>query len=66
MVSQLQLFSYADGRADGPAGALYRDLLEQAAAAGVRHLRLEDASHAMVIEQPELLATVIGDFLTAR
>jgi pimeloyl-ACP methyl ester carboxylesterase len=40
-----------------------RHLLEQAAAAGVRHLRLEDASHAMVIEQPELLARVIGDFL---
>ena len=26
-------------------------------------LALEDASHAMVIEQPETLATVIGDFL---
>lgn len=33
MVSQLQLFSYADGRRDGPAGPLYRDLLEQASAA---------------------------------
>ena len=33
MVSQVQLFSYADGRSDGPAGPLYRDLLEQASAA---------------------------------
>jgi alkanesulfonate monooxygenase SsuD/methylene tetrahydromethanopterin reductase-like flavin-dependent oxidoreductase (luciferase family) len=33
VVSQLQLFSYADGRGEGPAGPLYRDLLEQAAAA---------------------------------
>ncbi len=40
-----------------------RYLVEQAAAAGVRYLQLEDASHAMVIEQPELLASVIGDFL---
>jgi pimeloyl-ACP methyl ester carboxylesterase len=40
-----------------------RHLVEQAAAAGVRYLLLEDASHAMVIEQPELLASLIGDFL---
>ncbi len=40
-----------------------RHLVAQAAAAGVRYLQLEDASHAMVIEQPELLASVIGDFL---
>jgi pimeloyl-ACP methyl ester carboxylesterase len=41
---------------------------EQAAAAAqanpnMRYLLLEDASHAMVIEQPEHLARVIGDFL---
>ncbi|MEU4420340.1 alpha/beta hydrolase [Actinoplanes sp. NPDC024001] len=29
----------------------------------LRYLALEDASHAMVIEQPTLLASVIGDFL---
>jgi hypothetical protein len=29
----------------------------------VRYLPLEDASQAMVIEQPEVLAKVIGDFL---
>jgi pimeloyl-ACP methyl ester carboxylesterase len=28
-----------------------------------RYLLLEDASHAMVIEQPEALAAIIGDFL---
>jgi pimeloyl-ACP methyl ester carboxylesterase len=32
----------------------------------LRYLLLEDASHAMVIEQPETLATLIGDFLTER
>jgi len=41
-----------------------RFLVDQVAASGVRYLQLEDASHAMVIEQPELLASVIGDFLT--
>ncbi|GGL14240.1 alpha/beta fold hydrolase [Mangrovihabitans endophyticus] len=41
-----------------------RFLTEQVAAAPhVRHLQLADASHAMVMEQPELLAQVIGDFL---
>ena len=30
----------------------------------MRYLQLEDTSHAMVIEQPELLASLIGDFLT--
>jgi pimeloyl-ACP methyl ester carboxylesterase len=45
-----------------------RFLVDQAAAAALtapsfRYLQLEDASHAMVIEQPELLASVIGDFL---
>jgi pimeloyl-ACP methyl ester carboxylesterase len=45
-----------------------RFLVDQAAAAAstapnFRYLLLEDASHAMVIEQPELLAKVIGDFL---
>jgi pimeloyl-ACP methyl ester carboxylesterase len=45
-----------------------RYLLDQAAAAAkvnprLRYLPLEDASGAMVLEQPELLATVIGDFL---
>jgi pimeloyl-ACP methyl ester carboxylesterase len=32
----------------------------------MRYLQLEDASHAMVIEQPELLASLIGDFLQTR
>ncbi|HEV8570978.1 MAG TPA: alpha/beta hydrolase [Actinoplanes sp.] len=48
--------------------AYRRFLVDQAAAAALiapnfRYLQLEDASHAMVIEQPELLAKVIGDFL---
>jgi pimeloyl-ACP methyl ester carboxylesterase len=56
-----------------PFAALYaahrQHLVEQAAAAAranprMRYLQLEDASHAMVIEQPELLATLIGDFLS--
>lgn len=41
-----------------------RFLLEQVAASPVRYLQLADASHAMVIEQPAVLAQVIGDFLT--
>ena len=46
-----------------------RYLLDQAAAGAqanprMRYLQLEDASHAMVVEQPELLASLIGDFLT--
>jgi pimeloyl-ACP methyl ester carboxylesterase len=40
-----------------------RYLLDQVAAAPVRYLQLEDASHAMVIEQPDLLARAISDFL---
>jgi pimeloyl-ACP methyl ester carboxylesterase len=40
-----------------------RYLAEQVAASGVRHLQLADASHAMVIEQPGLLASIIRDFL---
>jgi pimeloyl-ACP methyl ester carboxylesterase len=45
-----------------------RFLLDQAAAGAkanprMRYLQLEDASHAMVIEQPDLLAALIGDFL---
>jgi hypothetical protein len=40
-----------------------RYLTERVAATGVPHLVLADASHAMVIEQPELLSRVIGDFL---
>ncbi|BCJ54865.1 hydrolase [Actinoplanes sp. NBRC 14428] len=45
-----------------------RFLVEQAAAGAkanprMRYLQLADASHAMVIEQPELLAKIIGDFL---
>ena len=48
-----------------------RYLVEQAAAAAkqnprLRYLQLEDASHAMVIEQPEVLAALISDFLAAR
>jgi len=46
-----------------------RFLVEQAAAGAkanprMRYLQLDDASHAMVIEQPDLLASLIGDFLT--
>jgi pimeloyl-ACP methyl ester carboxylesterase len=33
------------------------------AAPNLRYLQLEDASHAMVIEQPETLAALISDFL---
>ncbi|MCA2215309.1 alpha/beta fold hydrolase [Jidongwangia harbinensis] len=40
-----------------------RYLLDQVAATPVRYLQLADASHAMVIEQPVLLARVISDFL---
>jgi pimeloyl-ACP methyl ester carboxylesterase len=47
-----------------------RYLAEQAAAAAkvapqFRYLPLEDASHAMVIEQPEALAAIISTFLTS-
>jgi pimeloyl-ACP methyl ester carboxylesterase len=42
-----------------------RFLVEQAAAVGhLRYISLADASHAMVIEQPALLADLISDFLT--
>ena len=41
-----------------------RYLLEQVAGTGVTYLQLEDASHAMVIEQPDTLAALIGDFLS--
>jgi len=46
-----------------------RYLLDQAASAAranphMRYLQLEDASHAMVIEQPELLAKLISEFLS--
>lgn len=46
-----------------------RHLTEQAAAGAkanprMSYLQLEGASHAMVIEQPDLLAALIGDFLT--
>jgi pimeloyl-ACP methyl ester carboxylesterase len=56
-----------------PFAALYaahrRYLVEQAAAGAranprMRYLQLEDASHAMVIEQPDVLAALIGDFLS--
>ena len=48
--------------------AYRRHLAEQAAAVAAaaprfRYVRLEDASHAMVIEQPEALARTIADFL---
>ena len=43
--------------------AYRRYLIEQAAVSGVRFIQLEDASHAMVIEQPGLLASLISDFL---
>ncbi|HEX5200573.1 MAG TPA: alpha/beta hydrolase [Actinoplanes sp.] len=41
-----------------------RYLVDQAEASGVRYLSLADASHAMVIEQPAVLAGLITDFLT--
>jgi pimeloyl-ACP methyl ester carboxylesterase len=45
-----------------------RYVLDEVAAAALvapalRYVRLEDASHAMVIEQPELLASLITEFL---
>jgi pimeloyl-ACP methyl ester carboxylesterase len=44
--------------------AYRRYLVEQAAAIGhLRYIALADASHAMVIEQPALLAGLITDFL---
>jgi pimeloyl-ACP methyl ester carboxylesterase len=48
-----------------------RFLVDQAAAAAkvapqFSYLQLEDASHAMVIEQPETLAALIGDFLAGQ
>jgi pimeloyl-ACP methyl ester carboxylesterase len=42
-----------------------RFVREQAEDSGVRYVQLADASHAMVIEQPELLASLIADFLAA-
>jgi pimeloyl-ACP methyl ester carboxylesterase len=44
--------------------AHHRYLVDQAEASGVRYLSLADASHAMVIEQPAVLAGLITDFLT--
>ena len=42
-----------------------RFMVEQAAAVGhLRYISLPDASHAMVIEQPAILAGLITDFLT--
>ena len=32
----------------------------------LRYTFLQDASHAMLVEQPERLAALIGNFLTAR
>jgi pimeloyl-ACP methyl ester carboxylesterase len=44
-----------------------RYVVDQAAAAGhVRYLSLADASHAMVVEQPTVLAALITDFLSAN
>jgi pimeloyl-ACP methyl ester carboxylesterase len=44
-----------------------RYLLEQARAVPhLRHLSLADASHAMVVEQPTVLAGLITDFLTTH
>jgi hypothetical protein len=41
-----------------------RFLVEQAAAVGhLRYVPLADASHAMVVEQPMVLAGLISDFL---
>jgi pimeloyl-ACP methyl ester carboxylesterase len=67
---ELVVLATRDMPAQEPFAELYaahrRFLVEQAAASGVRYLQLEDASHAMVIEQPDLLARVIGDFLTGQ
>ena len=41
-----------------------RFVREQAEHSGVRYVQLADASHAMVLEQPELLAALIADFLS--
>jgi pimeloyl-ACP methyl ester carboxylesterase len=42
-------------------------LVKQAAAVGhLRYLTLEDASHAMVVEQPAILAGLITDFLSGH
>jgi pimeloyl-ACP methyl ester carboxylesterase len=51
--------------------AYRRGMADQVAAAArtaprMRFLHLQDASHAMPIEQPDRLAALIGDFLTAR
>lgn len=51
--------------------AYRRALADQVAAAArttpnLRYLHLEDASHAMVVEQPARLAALIGDFLATR
>ena len=51
--------------------AYRRHLVEQVAKVAkalpnLRYLRLEDASHAMVIEQPETLAALIDDFLSGQ
>jgi pimeloyl-ACP methyl ester carboxylesterase len=48
-----------------------RFVVDQVAAAArvaprLRYLQLDDASHAMVIEQPETLASLIGDFLAGQ
>ena len=40
-----------------------RFVREQAEHSGVRYVQLADASQAMVIEQPDLLASLISDFL---
>ncbi|MEV7623020.1 alpha/beta hydrolase [Actinoplanes sp. NPDC089786] len=42
-----------------------RFVREQAEDSGVRYVQLAGASHAMVIEQPDLLAGLISDFLAA-
>ena len=71
----LTVLATRDLPAQEPFAELYtahrRYLLEQAQAAAaanprMRYLQLEDTSHAMVIEQPELLAELIGDFLTGN
>jgi pimeloyl-ACP methyl ester carboxylesterase len=52
--------------------AAYREWVADRVAAAarrsprMRYLRLADASHAMIDQQPDRLAAVIGEFLTAR
>lgn len=71
----LVVLATRDLPAQQPFAELYaayrRGLADQVAAAArqaprMRFLHLPDASHAMLVEHPDRLAALIGDFLTAR